>query len=635
MSSDVRERLQKAIRFAMPVAALSCGGGGDSGTSTPVTTPPVPAAVAANSATALSGTVGGAVGARPSVKVTSSSGAPVASVQVAFVVTAGGGSVTGATVSTDASGIATVGSWTLGPAAGTHTLEARVASLTPVVFTATAVAAPLTLTISPTIAAAAPLGSASFTASGAVAWSVNGVAGGSQTLGTISPTGVYTAPSAIPADSVVLTAALVADASVQRSATVFFVPDATTRDYYRMVPRVVDNTNAMRTRFLLVPPANVTAVSFVPVTGSTVALTPIGANAFTFTLEPDAALAGYVSGALRNFVGRLDYRDAGGAQVKLTNVSVNVRDGTMPAVAVTSLAPDVQRSPYILNIRLDSAIVYPSAPIVSRALQLLGGDQFDFVAVIANTITVSNRIYIGLRNDITGIGATTFNNSAAWGGAGKLRGAIAFPIDGLFDGAEQGFMHEVAHSWINYATNDPLLAPGPHWPLSTMANGTMGFNIAGSNVGGNFPYTLTPLGNGTVRVNQVTQSDLFTPLDLYLMGLMPPEEVPPMYILAPSVTSVTNNQVLPATTYTIQNYITNQGARVPSSATAPKQFSAAVAVISFGRLLNASEMAFFDRAAARAETTTPLQSQTGLVLVTASGFFTATGGRATMRTRLP
>jgi len=60
----------------------------------------------------------------PAAQVTDLSGHPVAGVQVVFSVTAGGGSITGATQVTDANGIATVGSWTLGPAAGVNELQA-------------------------------------------------------------------------------------------------------------------------------------------------------------------------------------------------------------------------------------------------------------------------------------------------------------------------------------------------------------------------------------------------------------------------------------------------------------------------------------------------------------------------------
>ncbi len=100
--------------------------------------------IVANSATTLSGTVGSAVSPNPSVKVTDGSGSPVSGVSVIFAVTQGGGSVAGGTQTTDGSGIATVGSWTLGPTAGSsnNTLTASASGLSgsPVTFTASATA---------------------------------------------------------------------------------------------------------------------------------------------------------------------------------------------------------------------------------------------------------------------------------------------------------------------------------------------------------------------------------------------------------------------------------------------------------------------------------------------------------------
>jgi hypothetical protein len=86
---------------------------------------------------------GSEVALPPAVRVTNSAGEPVAGVAVTFVVTRGGGSVSGAAQTTDAQGLARVGSWTLG-AEGRNTLEARAGSLagSPVVFEATATAPP-------------------------------------------------------------------------------------------------------------------------------------------------------------------------------------------------------------------------------------------------------------------------------------------------------------------------------------------------------------------------------------------------------------------------------------------------------------------------------------------------------------
>ena len=89
---------------------------------------------------AQSATAGAAVGASPSVYVTDEHGNAVAGVEVTFAVTMGAGSVTGGTQTTDANGVATVGSWTLGTTAGENRLSATTASLDAVTFTATGTA---------------------------------------------------------------------------------------------------------------------------------------------------------------------------------------------------------------------------------------------------------------------------------------------------------------------------------------------------------------------------------------------------------------------------------------------------------------------------------------------------------------
>ena len=107
---------------------------------TATATPGPAAQITAFSATAQSGTVGLAVAAAPSVRVTDAGGNPVAGVPVVFSVTAGNGQVTGATPSTNAQGIATVGSWVLGPVAGAQRVSATITGASAVVFTTTAIA---------------------------------------------------------------------------------------------------------------------------------------------------------------------------------------------------------------------------------------------------------------------------------------------------------------------------------------------------------------------------------------------------------------------------------------------------------------------------------------------------------------
>ncbi len=60
----------------------------------------------------------------PAVQITDANGHAVAGVTVVFSVTAGQGSITGATQVTDANGVATLGSWTLGTTPGANELQA-------------------------------------------------------------------------------------------------------------------------------------------------------------------------------------------------------------------------------------------------------------------------------------------------------------------------------------------------------------------------------------------------------------------------------------------------------------------------------------------------------------------------------
>ena len=102
--------------------------------------PSVPTTIVANSSTSLTGVAGSAVSPSPSILVKDQNGAPMAGVTVNFLVLSGGGSVSGASVATDASGIGTVGSWTLGTTAGPNALNAWAGTLTAVTFTATGTA---------------------------------------------------------------------------------------------------------------------------------------------------------------------------------------------------------------------------------------------------------------------------------------------------------------------------------------------------------------------------------------------------------------------------------------------------------------------------------------------------------------
>ena len=76
-----------------------------------------------NSPTGQSGPIGGTAQA-PSVRLTTPAGHHYSGLAVSFAVTAGGGSLTGGSQTTDTTGVATAGSWTLGLTPGANTATA-------------------------------------------------------------------------------------------------------------------------------------------------------------------------------------------------------------------------------------------------------------------------------------------------------------------------------------------------------------------------------------------------------------------------------------------------------------------------------------------------------------------------------
>ena len=121
----------RPLLVALLGVQLSCGDSSGPGRS--------PTSISANSSTSQTGSSGAAVAEPPSVIVRDQNGEPLSGASVTFAVTGGGGSVTGASGVTNAAGVATVESWTLGTVVGANTLTASSGNLPSVTFTANGV----------------------------------------------------------------------------------------------------------------------------------------------------------------------------------------------------------------------------------------------------------------------------------------------------------------------------------------------------------------------------------------------------------------------------------------------------------------------------------------------------------------
>jgi hypothetical protein len=126
----LRTVVSSLLPVGLLVLQLSCGGDA-SGPGGHVAT-----SITANSSTTLTGPPGTQVTELPSVLIRDESGAPMVGASVIFTVASGAGSVTGGSTTTNPSGIATVGSWTLGAVSGANTLVATSGNLPSVTFTA-------------------------------------------------------------------------------------------------------------------------------------------------------------------------------------------------------------------------------------------------------------------------------------------------------------------------------------------------------------------------------------------------------------------------------------------------------------------------------------------------------------------
>jgi hypothetical protein len=135
----VRSVAVRKLRIIPALLSFAYAGCQDGPSGTPVAT-----TIQANSAAEITQVAGTAVSPPPSVLVLDQAGSPFVGAPVVFSVLSGGGTITGESITTDASGIATVGGWTLGKSAGPNVLNATTAGVS-VTFNANGTAGPIAL----------------------------------------------------------------------------------------------------------------------------------------------------------------------------------------------------------------------------------------------------------------------------------------------------------------------------------------------------------------------------------------------------------------------------------------------------------------------------------------------------------
>jgi len=334
-----------------------------------------------------------------------------------------------------------------------------------------------------------------------------------------------------------------------------------------------------------------------------------GDKRFSLMLQPAELLPLYRSPNPSLLLGYLDLYSGSTVAIRAAS-NVKVLATNMPITQPQVVDAQVQAASHVANLRVTRSEFFGSAQslawVSSRFYQYFK-DDFDFLNIVYDGALFENRTHSHVQNQVDGVGLSRFNGSGSYGSGGKLIGLNRFPNDNLFDLVADGqaFLHETAHQWINYLRNSVLTSQFPHWPLSDVAFGIMGysnpFNGQGMPL---YNLKLVPQGNDYLVMTNQSPAE-FNDLELYLMGLLPASSVSQHFVFVnqDQTQSLRAGSVLlgPVTPVTIQDIIAANGARNPDASISQRQYRVGTVLVTFDRQASIEEMSWFEYGAARAD----------------------------------
>ena len=251
---------------------------------------------------------------------------------------------------------------------------------------------------------------------------------------------------------------------------------------------------------------------------------------------------------------------------------------------------------FVLSISEDLAVDWASFAVEDYTRRFYDHfeDEFDFLLVGRNLTygvdfdSAPSGVFYSVSNNVQGIGVGLFSNAQNWGSSGKLQGVAFFPYVNVINsrwapiGRGPG-IHELLHRWANFVVPS---SDASHWGFSS-ANGLLGgFDITSLVDHGGNKYSageFWPNGN---------HGRPFSPIELYLAGFIPPEEVPDLWVAEDGqwvldsegeiLLASDGDRVFTAsriTTYTIEDIIAEHGPRVPDASQSQRDFRAAVILL--------------------------------------------------------
>lgn len=413
--------------------------------------------------------------------------------------------------------------------------------------------------------------------------------------------------------------------------------------WYHFTPMVIEETSTADVKFEVKVDNSPDSVEFALSIGVILPVVDDGTSGdlvagdkiYTATLSSAQILHNFTPDDVnRNFVGYLRLYKSG-EDTKQYNIFADILTSGIPPVVITPLTANIQYTENLVNI-VDPAFYNTfSIPDVATTFYSQFGDLYDFIDVIYEYSYFRNRNHGGVQNSVTGIGISVFDNTASYGSSGRLLGRSEFPIATYYDGASPGYSHELGHQWINFVSVPPLDFAIPHWPLSDLASGSMGWAHEPGGQGLQFNFDLVPSGADYELVANDNPKE-FSDLSLYLMGLVPASEVESHFVFNNQSQTPSAGGILlgPVTTVNVSDVITHLGARVPAYPKAQKKFCVAAIIVSKNGLLSENTMRLYDWFARRAGGTTVVPYSGGLVKGQTKPFYLATKTKGQLKTRI-
>lgn len=268
--------------------------------------------------------------------------------------------------------------------------------------------------------------------------------------------------------------------------------------------------------------------------------------------------------------------------------------------------------------------LYSVFPDVFDFASLMPGMQLFRPSDLHENVPYNN----GVSNQVEHIGRSIMDDSGKYGSAGKLKSVTysSFGSIAIMD-------HELAHTWgmsvgkdLGLIKDEDLYAELGHWNKMTDIQGQMGAAYIDEDHTGHFAYN----GDGTWRLISNLTNQAYSPLELYLMGLIPSSDIPDVHILHnPDLTDPEHITVESYETVTAQQIVASAGGeRIPSYTESQKKFSMAF-IVTQDLPYNDAAYAYFSLLSKELMSLDPPAEGSFL-----APFYWATGGRATLNTFL-